>query len=149
MKPITVLVIDEHPEVSAGLGKGLGRLAGFRVIAHTTNVLWAAELARYWKPEIIIVDLKRGPRSRPDIVRWLKEMSPRSRIVVFSPYFADNERHEFLEAGASLCLLKGLTLNELGFELSGAIDMPNYGIPRRQRRRRRAGAITALKSSPH
>lgn len=117
MKHITVLIIDEHPEVNARLAHGLSSMAGFRVVAHTTNPVWAAEFAHHWTPQIIIADFKRGPRPRPEMVRWIKENSPESQIVVFSAYYPDDERNAFLEAGATCCLLKGLTLNELATEL--------------------------------
>jgi len=117
MKHITVLIIDEHPEVSVRLAHGLSTMAGFRVVAHTTNPIWAAEFAHHWKPQIIIADFKRGPRPRAEMVRWMKESSPDSQIVVFSSYFLDDERNDFWHAGATSCLLKGLTLNELAGEL--------------------------------
>lgn len=117
MKQITVLIIDEHPEVSARLAHGLSSMAGFRVVAHTTNPVWAGEFTHHWKPQIIIADFKRGPRPRHEIVRWMKENSPESQIIVYSSYYLDAERNEFLRAGAALCLLKGLTLNELAAEL--------------------------------
>jgi DNA-binding NarL/FixJ family response regulator len=117
MRQITVLVIDEHAEVSARLGRALAGMAGFRVLAHTTNPIWAAELAKHWKPQVIIADFQRGAARRAEMVRWLKEMSPESRVVVYSTYFVEGERAEFLEAGASRCLLKGLALDELAGEL--------------------------------
>jgi two-component system nitrate/nitrite response regulator NarL len=117
MKHITVLIIDEHPEVNARLAHGLSAMAGFRVVAHTTNPVWAAEFAHHWNPQIIIADFKRGHRPRSEMVRWMKENSPDSQIVVFSAYYLEDERNEFLQAGAARCLLKGLTLNELAAEL--------------------------------
>lgn len=117
MKHITVLIMDEHPEVSVSLAHGLSGTVGFRVVAHTTNPVWAAEFAHHWKPQVIIADFKRGSRPRSEMVRWLKETSPDSQIVVHSSFYADDERNEFLQAGASQCLLKGLTLGELADEL--------------------------------
>jgi DNA-binding NarL/FixJ family response regulator len=122
MKHITVLVIDEHPEVSARLAHGLSGIAGFRVVAHTTNPIWAAEFAHHWKPQIIIADFKRSNGPRSEMVRWMKENSSDSMIVVFSSYYSDDERSEFLQAGASRCLLKGLTLNELAAELRNVAE---------------------------
>jgi DNA-binding NarL/FixJ family response regulator len=140
MKHITVLIIDEHPEVNARLAHGLSAMAGFRVVAHTTNPVWAAEFAHHWKPQIIIADFERGHGPRSEMARWLKENSPDSRIVVFSSYYAKDERNEFLQAGASRCLLKGLTLNELAAELRNIaqeappIDAESaHGLKERQR----------------
>jgi len=48
MKPereLTVLIIDEHPEVSQMLARGLRRIPGIRVVGETSNVMLGAELA--------------------------------------------------------------------------------------------------------
>jgi len=117
MKDVTVLIIDEHPEVCASLAHSLSGIHGLRVVAHTGNPVWAAEFARYWSPQIILVDFKLGPRPRAEAVAWLKKISPASQIVVHAAYFVNGERDAFHLSGATECLLKGLSSFELGREL--------------------------------
>jgi DNA-binding NarL/FixJ family response regulator len=117
MKDVTVLIIDEHSEVCARLARALSAIHGLRVVAHTGNPVWAAEFARYWSPQIILADFKLGPRPRPEAVAWLKKISPASQIVVHASYYVNGERDSFQLAGATECLLKGLSSFELGREL--------------------------------
>jgi DNA-binding NarL/FixJ family response regulator len=117
MKHITVLIIDEDPDVSVRLAHGLAKAAGFRVVAHTANSAWATQFAHLWKPKIIIADFKRGTRPRRNMIRCMKDNSPESEIIVYSSYYLGDERNEFLAAGATRCLLKGLTFNELTGEV--------------------------------
>ncbi len=117
MKDVTVLIIDEHPEVCARLARALSAIHGLRVVAHTSNPIWGAEFARHGAPQIILVDFKWGPRSRPEAVAWIKKISPSSQVVVHASYYVNGERDSFQLAGATECLLKGLSSFELGREL--------------------------------
>ncbi|MEO8457250.1 MAG: response regulator [Chloroflexota bacterium] len=117
MKQITVLILDDHPEVSSRLAKGLSGIVGFHVVGHTTNPVMAAEFAHQWHPQVIIADFSRVKGERSAMARWLKDNSPESHLVIYSTLYLDDERNDFLRAGAASCLLKGMTLNELAAEL--------------------------------
>jgi CheY-like chemotaxis protein len=117
MRERTILVVDEHPSVCALLAKRLDSLGEFRVIAHTTNRLVAAELAHLWSPDIIVADFQRRGSYGAQMYRWLKANSPASRLVVLTSYFADGDRELYEDAGASRCLTKGASLAELQRDL--------------------------------
>jgi DNA-binding NarL/FixJ family response regulator len=146
MRQISVLIIDEHSEVSARLASAIRRVGDLRVVAHTTSPQWAAAMARHWAPQIILVDFKRGSVARADMVRWLKGMSPGSHIVFHSSYYLEHERTDLLKAGADRCLLKGLTVGELGAELrkvvatDGRISVRSTAMRGRLRKEREKAA---------
>jgi DNA-binding NarL/FixJ family response regulator len=114
--PVTFMVVDQNEDVCDRLGRSLDRLPDVRLVACTTNVMAAAEIAADLTPEVIIADFKWGQAKRSDILRWLARMSPRSAIVVYSSYYTDGEREAFLEAGAGRCLLKGMSVKQLAAE---------------------------------
>jgi DNA-binding NarL/FixJ family response regulator len=114
---ITVLIIDEHPEVCRLLARGLEALPGFRVLDCTTNPLLAAELAHQYSPQIILTDFKRSGNSRGSALRWLRQVSPGSSLVVHTSYYVKGEREALQSAGVARCLLKGMSVKELGAEL--------------------------------
>ncbi|HVP05853.1 MAG TPA: response regulator [Dehalococcoidia bacterium] len=118
--PITVLVIDENPAVCAALARRISGLDGFGVIEATSNPVLAAEIAHEFSPQVIIADFKRGPRPREEMVRWMRNSSPDSALIVYAAYFVEGEREAFQQAGASRCLLKGLSAAELARELQAA-----------------------------
>lgn len=117
MRKVTVLIIDEHPDVCVRLARGLRSAAGLRVIGHTSSPVAGAELAHLRQPDVILADFRRGGRSRPELYRWLKEISPRSIIVALASYFLDGEIQQCVEAGVSKCLLKGMSMQRLADEL--------------------------------
>lgn len=114
---LTLIVVDQNEEVCHRLASGLERLPGIRVLAHTTNVMLAGELAHQFSPDVIIADFKWGEAERADILRWLVGMCPRSSVIVYSSYYRDGEREALEAAGAVLCLLKGLNVDELGGQI--------------------------------
>jgi DNA-binding NarL/FixJ family response regulator len=128
------MVVDQHDEVCKSLAHSLDRLPAIKVVAYTTNLVRAAELALESPPDIILADFAWGVAPRPDILRWFATMSPRSRFVMYSSYYTDGEREAFQSAGASLCLLKGMSIRDLATEIrkiSGSAppgQKPNHSV---------------------
>lgn len=121
-QPFTIMVVDQHAQVCASLARSLKRLPGVTVQSHTTNLALAAELAHMSSPDVIIMDLTWGQVARPEMLRWFGRVSPRSRLVVYSSYYKDGERDAFQEAGASRCLLKGMSIKDLVVELRKVLE---------------------------
>ena len=121
-RPFSVLVVDQHEEVCESLARGLARLPGVRVLAHTPNLIRAAELALESSPDVIVADFAWGASSRPDILRWFTRLSPDTRFVVYSSYYTNDEREAFQSAGASRCLLKGMSIRALAEELRAVLS---------------------------
>jgi DNA-binding NarL/FixJ family response regulator len=119
---ITVLIIDEHPEVCRLLARGLEALPGFRVLDHTTNPMLAAELAHQYSPQIVVADFKRSGSSRGSALRWLRQVSPDSSLVVHTSYYVEGEQEALQSAGVARCLLKGMSVKELGAELRRVVQ---------------------------
>ena len=122
MPEISVLIIDEHSGVRSLLARRLNSYPPFRVVAHTGDALLGTELAWFWEPDIILVDLKGTARYGTDMYRCIGRASPGSRLVVFTSYLLDREEEECLAAGASKCLLKGMSLKALAEELRGLVE---------------------------
>jgi DNA-binding NarL/FixJ family response regulator len=116
-KRVTVLIIDEHEAVCAALARRIEGFGGFRVIEATTNPVLAVEIAHEFSPQIIVADFKRGPRPRDEMVRWIRQASPQSKLVIYGSYYVDGEREAFAAAGAQRCLLKGMSAKALADEL--------------------------------
>jgi len=117
MREITVLIADEHTRVAALLAQGLGRAPGFRVLAHTSNPLVAAELAHLMEPDIILADFERRGDFEVEMYRWLSRAAARSRLVVLTSSLRNGDEQSYRDAGAVLCLLKGLPRKELAQRL--------------------------------
>ena len=127
---ITVLIIDEHAGVRGLLARRLNATPPFRVVAHTGNPLLGTELAWFWEPDIILIDLKGMGRQSAGMYQRIARASPASRLVVFTSYLLDGEEREYLAAGASRCLLKGIALKTLVDELLSLSQTAAKAVPR-------------------
>jgi NarL family two-component system response regulator LiaR len=112
-----LLLVDENTEVAALLAKRLSEVNGFQVVAQTGNPLIAAELAHLWRPNIIIADFNRRGRYGAAMYAWLKKSSPSSALVVLTSFIQNGDEELYKKAGASRCLLKGLSVRDLAKEL--------------------------------
>jgi DNA-binding NarL/FixJ family response regulator len=128
---VTVLVVDQNEEVCELLARRLDRVSGVRVIAHTTNVMLAAELVHQLDPDAIVADFTRDRAERTTKLGWLRRTSPTSALIVHSAYYSDGEREAFEAAGADLCLLKGIPVVELAAQIGHAVHARRHTRVRR------------------
>jgi DNA-binding NarL/FixJ family response regulator len=116
-RDLTVLVIDEHSDISPLLAARLSLIRGIRVIGETANVMLGAELAHQLKPDVILADFRRTGPPRAETYRWLGRVSPGALIVAHTSYFGNGEGHALREAGVACCLLKGASVKKLAEQI--------------------------------
>jgi DNA-binding NarL/FixJ family response regulator len=127
---VTVLIIDEHSDVSPTLARRLDKLPGIKVIGETANVMLGAELAHQFHPNIILADFRRTGPPRAETYRWLGRVSPDSKLVAHLSYVGDGETQMLTEAGVDSCLLKGASVARLSEQLrSLAGETSDLGRP--------------------
>lgn len=140
-RELTVLIIDEHSEVSQALARGLRRIAGIHVVGETSNVMLGAELAHQFEPDVILADFRRTGPPRAETYRWLSRVSPASQVVAHTSYIANGEERALREAGVAACCLKGVNVTKLAERLfetaatrpqpigtNGIHDQPGKGV---------------------
>ena len=128
MKPereLTVLIIDEHPEVSQMLARGLRRIPGIRVVGETSNVMLGAELAHRLEPGVIVADFRRTGPPRAETYRWLARVSPTSRIIAHTSYLPSGDERALREAGVANCVLKGSSVKKLASQIIEIVNSPD------------------------
>lgn len=84
MKPIRLLLVDDHPLVRAGIKAELGKGAGFEVVGEAgegeTGLLMAAQL----RPDIVLLDIRMPGLDGIAAAKELQRKLPRCRVVIFS-----------------------------------------------------------------
>lgn len=124
-RELTVLIIDEHPEVSQMLARGLRRIPGIRVIGETSNVMLGAELAHQLEPGVIVADFRRTGPPRAETYRWLARVSPTSRIIAHTSYLPSGDERALREAGVANCVLKGGSVKKLAGQIIDIASSPD------------------------
>jgi DNA-binding NarL/FixJ family response regulator len=113
MKPqISVLVIDDHESVRAGVKIALSR-AGHVCVGEASTVSEARAQIAHTNPQVIVVDLSLPDGNGLEIVRWARSISNRIGIVVLTLNPAEDFLLTVMKSGASAFVEKSAPLAEL------------------------------------
>jgi NarL family two-component system response regulator LiaR len=111
--PITVLLVDDHKLVRQGVRAFLEAHAEFLVVGEAESGAEAVKLAEQHIPDVVLMDLIMPEMDGVEATRQVKNISPRSQIVVLTSYHDDEHIFPALEAGATSYILKDIDMEEL------------------------------------
>jgi DNA-binding NarL/FixJ family response regulator len=98
-QPLRVLVADPDPLVRRVVRNQL-RTAGFVVVAATGDGREAVELARFYRPELVVIETRMLGIDGPSAIRAITHGAPQTRVVVLSADDDDELGLQVLQAGA-------------------------------------------------
>jgi two-component system response regulator NreC len=110
---ISVILADDHPVVRRGMQALLERERDFSIAGVAADGLEAVRLAEQLKPDVLVLDLMMPGLSGLEVLRILRERSPRTRTVVLSMYSSSAFIAQALQSGAIGYVLKGCTEENL------------------------------------
>lgn len=128
MAPLSVLIIDDHPIVLAGLRMVLEIDPRFVICAEAASAAAAQEAAARLLPDLMIADLAlAGGDDGIGLIRRLKAAAPDTRILVYSSSDEREYARHALAAGASGYVSKSAGLPRVADALAriaaGGIDV--------------------------
>jgi DNA-binding NarL/FixJ family response regulator len=104
---ITVLVVDDHPIVRAGLRATLEADPGLRVVGEAAGGEEAVRLAREFAPAVVLMDLQLGAgMDGAQATARVRELPGAPRVLILTTYDSDADILRAIEAGAIGYLLK-------------------------------------------
>ena len=110
---ITVLLVDDHAMVRQGVRTFLETQADLSVVGEAGSGKDAVELAAQHVPDVVLMDLIMPDMDGVEATRRVKQVSPRSQVVVLTSYHEDEHIFPALKAGALSYVLKDLSAEEL------------------------------------
>jgi len=116
-EPITVLLVDDHKLVRQGIRAFLEARPEFLVVGEAGSGAEAVKLAQEHVPEIVLMDLIMPGMDGVEATRQVKDISPRTQIVVLTSYYDDEHIFPALEAGATSYILKDVDMDELAIAI--------------------------------
>jgi len=99
-KPISILLIDDHPVVRTGYRRLLESTPGMSVVAEADNGEIGYQLYLEHQPNIIILDLNMPGMGGFETIRRIKAYNPDAHILVFSMLNNPTMAQRSLIAGA-------------------------------------------------
>jgi DNA-binding NarL/FixJ family response regulator len=82
--PLSVLIVDDHPVVAAGLRLLLEGDADFRLVGEAGDSTMARRRVQEWRPDLIVLDLVLGGRDGLELLEDLRGLHPAGRVLVYS-----------------------------------------------------------------
>lgn len=111
--PISILIVDDHEVVRKGIRGYLETLPEFEVVAEAQSGEEAIDLAKKHIPDVILMDLVLTGIDGVESTRIIKNISPRTQIVVLTSYHDDALVFPALKAGATAYILKDMKMDKL------------------------------------
>ena len=112
-KPITVLLVDDHEVVRQGVRFFLEAHSDFVVVGEAESGKAAVKLAEEHIPDVVLMDLVMPEMDGVEATRQVKNISPRTQVVVLTSYHEDEHIFPSLQAGAISYILKDVRMEEL------------------------------------
>jgi len=144
-QPLTVLIIDDHESVRAGIKAALSR-AGHTCIGEASTIAEARAQIAHTNPQVIVVDLSLPDGNGLEIVSWARSISNRIGIVVLTLNSAQDYLLTVMKSGASAFVEKSAPLAELISAIEHSYKAPlsfsAQGIPRIMKKDALANALT-------
>jgi NarL family two-component system response regulator LiaR len=111
---ISVLLVDDHSVVRQGVRAFLVTQPDLTVVGEAGSGEEAIQLAAQHVPDVILMDLIMPNMDGVEATRRVKQVSPRSQVVVLTSYHEDEHIFPALKAGALSYILKDVSAEELG-----------------------------------
>ncbi|MHB1294205.1 MAG: response regulator transcription factor [Anaerolineae bacterium] len=123
MKPIRILLADDHIMVREGTRRILEKEPDLLVIAEASDGSETVALVERDHPDVAVVDISMPVMNGIEATKGIKRVSPQTAVLVLTAYDDDQYVFAILEAGAAGFLLK----NARGSELIDAVRRVHDG----------------------
>jgi two-component system NarL family response regulator len=125
---LSVLVVDDHPVVRAGLRAMIDAQPDMETVAEAGNGEAAVDLFRRHQPAVTLMDLRMPGMGGVAAIETLHESFPDACILVLTTYDGDEDIYRALHAGARAYLLKDMPREEL-LETIRAVHAGAHRLP--------------------
>ena len=110
---ISVLIIDDHPTLRAGIRAILEKAPDIFVVDETDNGEDAETLVNRLRPRIILLDLKMPDFSPVEFEKWVREHYPETVTLVLTAHDRDAYLASMMDAGVAGYLNKEIKEEQL------------------------------------
>jgi RNA polymerase sigma factor (sigma-70 family) len=138
------VVVDDHDVARLGLVALLESIPGVRVVAEASDAHGALDAVRSHEPDLVLLDVRMPDTEGLDAARQIRELRPRTRVVMVSYWDVPEYRVEAFDAGANGYISKGARRSEIVDE----IDRVLREVPPRLQRQDGPGEQLAAGRSP-
>jgi NarL family two-component system response regulator LiaR len=120
--PITIILVDDHEVVRNGVRAYLETVKEFQVVGEAGSGDEAIRLVSDTIPDVVLMDLIMPGLDGVETIRRIKQISPRTQVVVLTSFHEDVHIFPALKAGAISYILKDMKMDKLVDALNRAVQ---------------------------
>jgi NarL family two-component system response regulator LiaR len=110
---VTVVIVDDHFVVREGVRALLETQPDISIVGEAASGVEAVRLCADYAPDVVLMDLLMPGLNGVEATRQIKQVSPRSQVIVLTSYHEDEHILPAVRAGALSYLLKEAGPDEL------------------------------------
>jgi DNA-binding NarL/FixJ family response regulator len=129
MRPIRVLLADDHALVRAGMRTLLQNLPGIEVVAEASDGREALNLIKAQRPDVVLMDITMPELNGLEATARIVKEVPGTRVIILSMHASEEYVLQALRAGAEGYLLKDADTAELELAVKAAARGEIYLSP--------------------
>jgi len=129
MRPLTIVLADDHHVVRSGLRVLLENEMNCTVVGEAGNGPEALAMVERLQPDLLIADLMMPGLSGLEVARQARIVSPNTRIVILSMHADESYVREALRAGVTAYVLKETLSTEFLYAIQQAAQGRRYLSP--------------------
>ena len=129
MRPIRVVLADDHHLVRAGFRALIQNFAGFEVVAEASNGREAVQQVEKFQPDLVLMDIMMPELDGLGAAVQVAAVSPETRVVILSMNSGADSVLSAMRAGAAGYLLKDVSPAELELALRSVARGQTYLCP--------------------
>jgi DNA-binding NarL/FixJ family response regulator len=126
MRPIRILLADDHALFRAGLRALLERIADFDIVAEANDGRQALLLIQEKQPDVVLMDIRMPELNGLEATARAASKFPNTRVVILSMSADEEFVVQALQAGAAGYLLKNVTPEEVELAIRAAARGDTY-----------------------
>ena len=113
MKPIRILIADDHTLLRHGLTLILRPQKDLSIVADARNGEEAVRLAKQHKPDVVIMDLAMPVMDGVEATRQIREAVPTTHVLILTSFGTSADIAHAIQSGVSGALVKDASNEEL------------------------------------
>jgi DNA-binding NarL/FixJ family response regulator len=129
MKPIKVILVDDHSLVRAGIRSLIQNISGVEVIAEANNGRDAIRLIDELIPDLVLLDIAMPELNGLEVISRISKDNLVTRVIILSMHTNEEYVVQALKAGAAGYLLKDSAPNELEIAVNSVMKGETYLSP--------------------
>jgi DNA-binding NarL/FixJ family response regulator len=120
-RPVTVVLVDDHPVVRSGLRALIESFGGFAVVGEAADGDSAVREVQLHRPDVVVMDVMMPRVDGVEATRRILRACPDAAVLVLSMAEDDEIVFSAMEAGARGYLLKGAAQEEIYRALTAVV----------------------------